>query len=334
MADQSSSLVFSDNSLLPSLFGEQDTHLLRIEEKLNVSAHSRGNQLSLHGKLEDVDRARHVLETLYELLKEGTHITMKDVDAAIRMSPTSHDNEDTPNAPTKGNRLKPCGNRIIKTLKKHIRPYSKNQNAYIESLFNHELVLASGPAGTGKTYLAVAAAVSMFLEHKVERIILSRPAVEAGEKLGFLPGDMKEKVDPYLSPLYDALYDMLPAERVIKHIENGEIEIAPLAFMRGRTLNSAFIILDEAQNSTPTQMKMFLTRLGEGARMAVCGDLSQTDLSRDIKSGLRDALEKLKHIEEVGFVRFSDEDIVRHPLTARIVQAYEDAKDTFKATKT
>jgi phosphate starvation-inducible PhoH-like protein len=212
---------------------------------------------------------------------------------------------------------------LIKTQRKNIIPYTNRQVDYIRSLLKSEVVFASGPAGTGKTYVAVAAAVNLFLSGEVDRIILTRPAVEAGEKLGFLPGDMKEKVDPYLRPLYDALYDMMPAEKVLRCIENGEIEIAPLAFMRGRTLRYAFVILDEAQNTTPTQMKMFLTRLGEGSRMAITGDLSQTDLPKDIKSGFRDAIEKLKNVEEIKIIKFGDADIVRHPLTVKIVQAYE-----------
>jgi phosphate starvation-inducible PhoH-like protein len=214
----------------------------------------------------------------------------------------------------------------VKTQRKTITPYSNKQVDYIQSLMKNEVVFAAGPAGTGKTYVAVSVAVSLFLSGEVDRIILTRPAVEAGEKLGFLPGDLKEKVDPYLRPLYDALYDMMPAEKVLRCVENGEIEIAPLAFMRGRTLRYSFVILDEAQNTTPTQMKMFLTRLGEGSRMAITGDLSQTDLPKDIKSGLRDAMDKLKNIEEIKMIRFSDADIVRHPLTVKIVQAYESTE--------
>ena len=194
----------------------------------------------------------------------------------------------------------------------------------MEALIGFDMVFALGPAGTGKTYLAVAQAVSLFLAQKVDRIILSRPAVEAGEKLGFLPGDLKDKIDPYLRPLYDALYDMMPPERVVKHIENGEIEVAPLAFMRGRTLTNAYVILDEAQNTTPTQMKMFLTRLGENSRMVITGDLSQTDLPRDVKSGLADAIKKVENIEGIRCVRFSDADVVRHTLAAKIVQAYDE----------
>ena len=210
----------------------------------------------------------------------------------------------------------------IRTPKRHITPRSSNQARYINSLRNHELVFGVGPAGTGKTYLAVAIAVSMLIEGHVERIILSRPAVEAGEHLGFLPGDMRDKVDPYLRPLYDALYDMLPAEHVTKRIESGEIEVAPLAFMRGRTLAHSFIILDEAQNCTPVQMKMFLTRLGEGAYMAITGDPSQVDLPLGARSGLNEALDVLKYVTGVGTIRFNETDVVRHSLVTRIVRAY------------
>ena len=213
---------------------------------------------------------------------------------------------------------------VLKTKKRHIYPRSATQAQYIQTMISNELVFGLGPAGTGKTYLAVALAVSMMLEGKIDKIILSRPAVEAGENLGFLPGDLKEKVDPYLRPLYDALYEMLPAEQVDKKLAIGEIEIAPLAFMRGRTLTNAFVILDEAQNTTPMQMKMFLTRLGENSRMVVNGDLSQVDLPRGTISGLRDALDTLKDTPSIASVRFSSSDVVRHGLVAKIVKAYED----------
>lgn len=306
-------LVFRDNTLLPMLFGESDAHLSRIEKKFNVQAATRGNMLAISGEKANVEASRGVIEGLYADLEKGGEVGMAEVDAAIRMAGVDAGKDH-------GN-----GNdSAIKTLKKTIRPYSPVQAAYMDALAKNDLVFALGPAGTGKTYLAVAQAVAAFMAQRVERIILSRPAVEAGEKLGFLPGDLKEKVDPYLRPLYDALQDMMPTERLLRHMENGEIEVAPLAFMRGRTFSNSFVILDEAQNTTPTQMKMFLTRMGERSRMVVTGDLSQTDLPKDVKSGLGDAVRKLENIDTIGMVRFSDSDVVRHPLAARIIQAYDE----------
>ena len=312
---ESISLTFENNALLPILFGEQDSNLRRIEKKLNISATSRGNVLALTGEADAVNTSKTVLLDLYSKIEQGMDVGPQQVDASLRMLATPEDKK-----------ARDAGeyDATIKTLKKTVVPYSRVQASYIKSLFEYDLVFALGPAGTGKTYLAVAAAVAMFVNRKVDRIILSRPAVEAGEKLGFLPGDLKEKIDPYLRPLYDALFDMMPGDRVLKHIENGEIEVAPLAFMRGRTLSNAFIILDEAQNTTPTQMKMFLTRLGENSRMVVTGDLSQTDLPKDISSGLRDAIRKVENIEGISCIRFSDSDVVRHTLAAKIVQAYEE----------
>jgi phosphate starvation-inducible PhoH-like protein len=220
----------------------------------------------------------------------------------------------------------PDGRLEIRTRKRMIEPRTATQRAYVANLFRRELVLGIGPAGTGKTYLAVAAAVSMFLDGTVERIVLSRPAVEAGERLGFLPGDMREKIDPYLRPLYDSLHDMLPGKQVAKLMEEGRIEVAPLAFMRGRTLSNAFVVLDEAQNTTSMQMKMFLTRMGENSRMVVTGDPSQVDLPRGVASGLVEAVSVLGGVEEIGLVRFSAADVVRHPLVARIIDAYDAAE--------
>lgn len=317
-ASTSITLTFENNRLLPALFGEDDGHLVRIERAYDVNLSSRGGVLQLHGQQEaDVTAAKAVIESLYAQLEKQGDLGMQDVDAAIRMVNHARNISDQD--------VLPGMNEVaVKTLKKHIRPYTPMQAEYITALQSHDLVFALGPAGTGKTYVAVAMAVAMLNNKRVERIILSRPAVEAGEKLGFLPGDLKEKIDPYLRPLYDALHDMIPGERVNQLMETGVIEVAPLAFMRGRTLSNAFVILDESQNTTATQMKMFLTRLGENSRMVVTGDPSQIDLPRDVKSGLMDATRKLEGIDGISVVRFSDSDVVRHPLAAKIVQAYDE----------
>jgi phosphate starvation-inducible PhoH-like protein len=306
-------MQFDDNTLLPLLFGERDAHLDRVERQLGVSVVSRGNRLAISGPSARAEQARAALAALYDRLKRGLEVDAAAVDAALRLA---HSRGGEPPSPfgIEGE---------IHTRKRRIAARGVNQAEYIRVLRTHELVFGLGPAGTGKTYLAVATAVDMMMSGKVERIVLSRPAVEAGERLGFLPGDLREKVDPYLRPLYDALYDMLPGEQVQKRLLSGEIEIAPLAFMRGRTLSHAYIILDEAQNTSPVQMKMFLTRLGEGARMAVTGDLSQVDLPRGTVSGVTDALAALDGVEGVATVRFTEADVVRHPLVQRIVRAYE-----------
>jgi phosphate starvation-inducible PhoH-like protein len=309
---------FDNNLHLTALFGEHDCNLLKIEEKLDVSITSRGNMIFISGDNGKVVQAEYILESLYHKIEQGMEVGMSDVEAAIRMASNDLSNKKKPKKTLFEQEI------MVKTAKKQIVPHSNTQKQYIKTLYKKDLVFANGPAGTGKTYLAVAVAVSMFLNHKVERIILARPAVEAGEKIGFLPGDMKEKVDPYMQPLYDALFDMIPAEKVQKFIDNRVIEIAPLAFMRGRTLRDAFVILDEAQNATPTQMKMFLTRLGENSRMVINGDLSQIDLPPHSKSGLDDALNKLREIDEIGYVQFNDEDIVRHSLVSKIVKAYKE----------
>ena len=303
-------MQFDDNSLLPQLYGERDRHLDRIERELGVSLVSRGNRLAIAGPQESADVARSAIASLYQRLKRGLEVDNAAVDAALkRASLQSHEQWGE--------------GEEIRTRKRRISPRSANQAAYLRALRTHELVFGLGPAGTGKTYLAVAMAVDMLMSGTVERIILSRPAVEAGERLGFLPGDLREKVDPYLRPLYDALHDMLPGDQVMKRLSSGEIEIAPLAFMRGRTLANAFVILDEAQNTTPVQMKMFLTRLGEHSRMAVTGDLSQIDLPPRTRSGLADALETLHGEEGIATVNFTDVDVVRHHLVSRIVRAYD-----------
>ncbi len=307
------SMTFDDNRLLSMLLGQDDMHLARIEKQLGVTASSRGSVVELEGEKPQVDLAHLVLKRLYDDLRKGAEIASAQVDAAIRM--VAQAGEDN---------LFGSHDIAIKTMKKNIKPYSPIQGEYMQKLQQHDLVFALGPAGTGKTYIAVAMAVAQFISGRVEKIILSRPAVEAGEKLGFLPGDLKDKVDPYLRPLYDALFDMIPAEKLARHMDNGEIEVAPLAFMRGRTFSNAFVILDEAQNTTATQMKMFLTRMGENSRMVATGDLSQTDLPKDVKSGLGDAVRKLEGIDGIGLVRFSDKDVVRHSLAKKIIQAYDE----------
>ncbi len=305
---------FDDNSLLAMLFGEHDRHIAQLEHNLGVMIASRGNELEISGPTENVDVAKTVLCELYERLKRGQTVDSSEVDGAIRMA--NERGED-------GKSKAPARVDPIQTRKRPVAPRSPRQANYIEAMREHELVFGLGPAGTGKTYLAVAVAVSMFLSGQVDRIILSRPAVEAGERLGFLPGDIKDKVDPYLRPLYDALNDMMPTDTVLKRLESGEIEIAPLAFMRGRTLANAVVILDEAQNTTPVQMKMFLTRLGEYSRMVVTGDLSQIDLPIGARSGLAEAVATLEGMKGAAFIRFTNNDVVRNPLVTRIVRAYE-----------
>lgn len=303
-----------NNQLLKVVVGVNDENIRLIERMLDVEILSFGNQLTIKGAQGDIDNAKTAIDILYEKASKGHVIGEQEVKAAVRISGGSGTADEKQS----------LSEMVLKTKKRYIYPRSATQAAYITEMMNNELVFGLGPAGTGKTYLAVALAVSMMIEGTVDKIILSRPAVEAGENLGFLPGDLKEKVDPYLRPLYDALYEMLPAEQVDKKIALGEIEIAPLAFMRGRTLSNAFVILDEAQNTTPMQMKMFLTRLGENSRMVVNGDLSQVDLPRGVISGLRDALDTLKGIKNIGAITFSANDVVRHGLVAKIVKAYEE----------
>ena len=296
-----------------------------LEQRLGIEAVARGNQLQMKGTEEAIQKGRSALEHLYARLESGEMIEAGDVDGALRIA--AADNQ--PVAPAKGKSGK-LAMATIGTRKKVIQARTPNQDAYIRAMDRSELLFGIGPAGTGKTYLAVAYAASLLEKGAIDRIILSRPAVEAGEQLGFLPGDMKEKVDPYLRPLYDALYDMIPGDKVERAIQNGEIEIAPLAFMRGRTLANAAVILDEAQNTTSMQMKMFLTRLGENSRMIVTGDPSQIDLPRGSKSGLVEALQLLKKIEGVVTVAFTSEDVVRHRLVADIVNAYDLASKSRK----
>jgi phosphate starvation-inducible PhoH-like protein len=318
-------LEFSNNSLLPQLFGEHNHHLQFLEETLSIRIGTRGNVVTLSGDQENaVLEGARCLQALYERLEGGQDVSKADVMAALRMATLPPHKENSPMPPEKPDALEDFNSKslLVKTKRKFINPRSQRQAGYLKMLNQCELVFGVGPAGTGKTYLAVAKAVEMLMSGAVERIILSRPAVEAGEHLGFLPGDLKMKVDPYLRPLYDALDDMLPPEVVQKKIESNEIEIAPLAFMRGRTLANAFCILDEAQNATPVQLKMFLTRLGENSRMVVTGDLTQIDLPHPSKSGLSQALHLLKDIPEIGITQFSEDDVVRHPLVMKIVKMY------------
>ena len=310
-------LQFDDNRLLPLLYGHHDSNLSRIEHQLGVTLVSRGNTLTIAGSEAGVERAKVTIDTLWQRLRKGLRVSNHEVDAALRMADSGeaalaslHNTE----GPHQG-----------VTRRTSITPRTNTQKSYIEAMERCELVFGIGPAGTGKTFLAVAEAVAMMSSGMLNKIILSRPAVEAGERLGFLPGDMREKVDPYLRPIYDALNELMGKERVARKLETGEIEIAPLAFMRGRTLANAFIILDEAQNTTPLQMKMFLTRLGENSRMVITGDITQVDLPVGQESGLKDAIRVLRGVEGIEFIEFSAEDVVRHPLVGKIVSAYDRA---------
>ena len=320
-------LEFPDNRLLIDLFGEFNRNLVQIEEALSVQIVHQGNQLALFGEAGSVAKAAEVLQALYTRLEAGREITPGDIDAEIRMGGAA---ADVGGSPADQMELFQGGRVEIMTRKKLVEPRTEAQKAYVRSLFKNELAFGIGPAGTGKTYLAVAVGVNMFIGGHVDKIILSRPAVEAGERLGFLPGDMKDKVDPYMQPLYDALGDFLPGKQVAKLIEEKRIEIAPLAFMRGRTLSNAFVVLDEAQNATTMQMKMFLTRLGEGSRMVITGDRSQVDLPKGVTSGLRDAERLLKGIDKISFNYFTSKDVVRHPLVAQIIEAYDSDAELSK----
>ncbi|RLJ51578.1 phosphate starvation-inducible protein PhoH [Litoreibacter meonggei] len=312
-------LEFPDNRLLIDLCGEFDRNLAQVEQVLGVQIVRRGNQLAVMG--EAAEKAADVIKALYIRLEGGRSVEMADIEAEIRMG-RSADNTGIRD----GDQIEMFNAGVeIKTRKKTVEPRTQAQKEYVNALFNNELAFGIGPAGTGKTYLAVAVGVSLFITGKVDKIILSRPAVEAGERLGFLPGDMKDKVDPYMQPLYDALGDFLPGKQTAKLIEEKRIEIAPLAFMRGRTLSNAFVVLDEAQNATTMQMKMFLTRLGQGSRMVITGDRSQVDLPRGVQSGLREAETLIKGVKGVSFSYFTAKDVVRHPLVARIIEAYEAA---------
>ena len=311
-------VLFDKPQLLATLFGQYDQNLVALENRLGVYITARGNRVGLEGTAENVALARDVLQDLYHRMQRGEEVDTGLVDASIAMAsePTL--------AGIVSNERGGIPSIMIRTRKKTIVPRTPAQAHYMRELATNDMIFALGPAGTGKTYIAVAQAVSQLITGSVQRLILSRPAVEAGERLGFLPGDMKEKVDPYLRPLYDALYDCLPAEQVERRIASGEIEVAPIAFMRGRTLADAFVILDEAQNTTPAQMKMFLTRFGQNSRMVICGDPNQTDLPGGVgASGLADATVRLEGVEGISMTRFTAADVVRHPIVGRIVEAYE-----------
>jgi len=315
------SLEFENNDLLPALFGESNEHLKTLEERLGVVISGRGNLLHLQGPKDAVASAETVLSTLWDKLQSRHDVGHAEIEAALRFveSAAERQNEGAANGKASLDNIK----KAIKTKKKTISPRSPTQAEYVRAIESHEMVFGLGPAGTGKTYLAVAMAVQAYIRGDVEKLIFCRPALEAGERIGFLPGDMKEKVDPYLRPIYDALNDMMPYDVIQKKTDAGDIEIAPLAFMRGRTLGNAFVILDEAQNATPSQMKMFLTRMGEGARFIVTGDPTQSDLPKGENSGLADALRILQNVAGIQFIHFTAEDVVRHALVHKIVNAYE-----------
>ncbi len=312
-------LHFEDNRLLPELYGEQGVHLDTIAKKFNIDISANGNVVTIAGDHHGTNLARDVFDALWDRLQNNLEVTMADVNAAVRIA-TSPVDTDTKDRALHAFTDKP---KKITTKRKHISPRSTTQSNYLEALEKYDLVFGIGPAGTGKTYIAVAKGVEMLLAKRVDRLVVTRPAVEAGERLGFLPGDLQEKIDPYLRPVYDALYDMLPADDVVKMMAQGQIEVAPLAYMRGRTLNDAYIVLDEAQNTTTMQMKMFLTRLGENGRMVISGDISQTDLPNGQTSGLQQAVQLLKTEEDVSIIQFTADDVVRHPLVTKIIKAYE-----------
>lgn len=317
MSNDTIKLNFDDSHLANALFGPQASHLRRLEELSGLRIAHRGLNVQLEGDKTQLDVVSNLLSQCYELLRSGSALHERDIESAYAALALNH-----------GTRLNQLFHESIHigSPRRNIVPKSMNQHDYVLALREKEMVFGVGPAGTGKTYLAVAVALSMLLSRKVKRIVLTRPAVEAGEKLGFLPGDLAEKVNPYLRPLYDALHDMLDFNKVDEMLESGIIEVAPLAFMRGRTLNDSFVILDEAQNTTPEQMKMFLTRMGFGSRMAVTGDITQIDLPQNSdgeRSGLVQALRVLSGVPDIAMVHFQKEDVIRHPLVARIVDAYD-----------
>ena len=321
--ESSDTLRFSSNKLLIELCGQLDANLSKIESWAGVQIIRRGNALSIYGAKDDCDLTRKLITNLYSDLEHGKTLDERELDVYFQQI-EDQEVKQIKNKKTSNKIVNKSSNYLeIKTQKKLVQAKSSNQNTFINSMLSRELVFGIGPAGTGKTYLAIAVGVSLFSQGLVEKIVLTRPAVEAGERLGFLPGDMKEKVDPYMQPLYDALNDFLPIKVVSKMYERGSIEIAPLAFMRGRTLKDSFIVLDEGQNASPSQMKMFLTRLGIGSRMVVTGDITQIDLPKGFRSGLVEASDVLSNIKEIDFIKFNDVDVVRHSLVRKIARAYE-----------
>jgi phosphate starvation-inducible PhoH-like protein len=322
-------LQFEDNDLVPLLFGEHDSHLAQIEEELDVEISSRGNEIVVTGNKQNLRAAQSVFDVLWERLNKGMEVGVEEVTSAIQVarSPMDHGTRETAMAALTETQLK------VRAKNRDITARTPKQAEYLEAIRHHHLVFGLGPAGTGKTFLAVAQAVTMMQAGEIDRLILCRPAVEAGERLGFLPGTMQEKIDPFLRPIYDALHDMLPPDQIARRLADGTIEIAPLAFMRGRTLASAVVILDEAQNTTPAQMKMALTRIGEGSRMIITGDLSQTDLPPGQPSGLHDAIDVLSGVKDVAMIRFDEKDVVRSRLVKSIVEAYEKRDKSNATTK-
>jgi len=315
--NNSISIIFQNNQILMGVLGEFNSNLKELEKLSGSDIYFRGNSIIIKGDQERNEKVKKAIEFLTEQFKINGSIEKKDIVSSLDKFMTNQKSK---------NDIKNL-DYIIKTPKKSVIPRSQKQKEYVQALKENEVVISTGPAGTGKTYLAVAVALTMLLEKKIDRIILSRPAVEAGERLGFLPGDMKDKVDPYLRPLYDSLYELLDFEKIQKRIEIGDIEIAPLAFMRGRTLKNSFAILDEAQNATDTQIKMFLTRIGENSKIVINGDPSQIDLLNKSSSGLNKAKKLLGHLNEISVVDFDHRDVIRHPLVSKIVKAYEDKKN-------
>lgn len=314
-------IEFPNNSLLALLIGQHSINIVKLEKLLNVSINQFGNQFKISGDNNDINLGKAILTNIYNKLSnqeiEELNLNFSYFETELRMF------ERKKKVNSNSNKAKAVIKYKFETWKKTIIPKSLGQNSYFEALNNYELVFGLGPAGTGKSYLAVAKGIDMLKKGLVEKIILTRPAVEAGERLGFLPGDMKEKIDPYLRPIYDALYEMMPSDRVEKKIQSGEIEIAPLAFMRGRTFNNAYVIVDEAQNTTSVQMKMVLTRIGEGSRMVINGDLSQVDLPSGQISGLQESQKILSKINDIKIVSLEAEDVIRHPIVAKIIKAYD-----------